>query len=260
MNIAVTNLSIDSSMVNEYLNFLSNNGIKGIEVAITKINNWDQISEDDIHEYVEMLKLNNIKVTSIQSIFYNTDFKDLSDFEKITSHFKRVIDYSKILNSNIIVFGSPKIRKKFNGYEDKISDIFKFLDQYCDNSGLKICIEPNSTYYGSEFFNTIDEIVDFIKNNNFKNISTMIDTHNIILENQDPVDVFSEYYKFIDHIHISENNLSSIRHSDSHKYLSNKIISSGYGKTITYEFISQNFDHFSNSVQDFINIYKKTNL
>ncbi len=73
-----------------------------------------------------------------------------------------------------------------------------------------LCIEPNSKYYGGEYFFTIKEIVNFITLNNFCNIKTMVDTHNLLLENQNIEESIYNFKDHIKHIHISEINLSEI--------------------------------------------------
>ena len=66
----------------------------------------------------------------------------------------------------------------------------------------------------------------------------MIDTHNLILEKLNPIFEFKKYYKYINHIHISENNLLPIKDINFHVEFSKEIKKMNYDKIITYEIIA----------------------
>jgi sugar phosphate isomerase/epimerase len=63
----------------------------------------------------------------------------------------------------------------------------------------------------------------------------MIDTHNILLENEDPVIIFDQYKDYIKHIHISETKLGSFIKSDNHNKLSDILKEYNYDDLIIYE-------------------------
>ena len=84
-----------------------------------------------------------------------------------------------------MVFGSPNMRKGI--IDDSLSKIFKRIDESLNNTNITLVIEPNSKVYNGDYFHNIKEIVDFIENNKFINIKTMIDTHNLELEGYDPI-------------------------------------------------------------------------
>jgi sugar phosphate isomerase/epimerase len=99
----------------------------------------------------------------------------------------------------------------------------------------------------------VDEIVDFIESNNFKNIKTMIDTHNIILEGEDPITVLDRNYNHIYHIHVSEENLKPLMDIDFHLKFSDKLKSLDYKGIVTYELLP--CDDFENEIKLFKKIY-----
>ena len=179
---------------------------------------------------------------------------DLTDTDIITKHFDRLINYSRLLGVKILVFGSPNLRKKTNGWEESIVKVFKHVDEYLIGTGIKVLIEPNTSNYGGEFFHTVSEIVEFIKSNDLQNIRTMIDTHNSKLEGKDPNVEFVEYFNYIEHIHVSEPKLVVIKDDEFHNNFSNTIKNSNYNKTITYEVMK--FDELIPSIQIFSKLYK----
>ncbi len=254
MNLSVSNLAWDLEENPKIFKKLNELEIKQIEVAITKISSWDTLTDNILYEYKELLSINSLSVKSLQSIFYNTNVSSLEDTTGVLSHIEKLIHISKILGVNVLVFGSPSLRKKFNNYELTIKELFLKIDNLLEGSGVELSIEPNSKVYGGEYFFTVNEIVEFIRENNFKNIRTMIDTHNIILEGQDPIEMFNTYYDDINHIHISEKQLKPFTINDLHVTFAEVIRDKKYNKTLTYEVLKH--EDFINSLSDFSLNYK----
>lgn len=185
-----------------------------LEISFNNIDSWDDLTEEKLIIFKRQCDEFNISLKSAQSLFYNKvhlgDCISKNNNEKLLSHIDKIINFVKILKIEVLVFGSPTLRKDFKKNEKYIIDFFKYIDDKLIGTNCVLCIEPNSKYYGGEYFHTIGEIVNFIVTNNFSNIKTMIDTHNLQLENQDIKESIYNFKDFINHIHISEINLSEI--------------------------------------------------
>lgn len=251
MNLSVSDFAWDNNRSDLYSE-LNRIGIKQVEVIIPKINSWDYLNNDVLSSHLEYLKTYDLSPKTMQSLFFGVNCKDVSDVEIIKNHLLKLISYSKILSTNIMVFGSPSLRKKIGDWENSLSKIFTFIDEYLSDD-IQIAIEPNSKIYGGEFFFTLDEIIEFIVKYKLKNIKTMIDTHNLIHENLDPIAEFEKHFKYINHIHISETNLSIISDTEFHRNFSKTIKKLGYDRTITYEVKPNN--NLINSIELFKEIY-----
>jgi sugar phosphate isomerase/epimerase len=177
----------------------------------------------------------------------------VTESEKFINHFKTLISYSKILGIKTLVFGSPGLRKTNNLIESNLHETFKVIDDMLDGTDIQLCIEPNSSVYGGDFFYTISEIVNFIKTHNFKNIFTMCDTHNSWLENKDPNEELVEFFSYIKHIHISEPKLVPIDNIDTHLRISKTLKDLKYNGVLTYELNKCNT--FNDTVKDFYLTY-----
>ena len=199
MKLAVSHLAWDIEESEEIFEFLIFNGINNIEGVLTKINNWSNLSENSIYSYENLLNSKSINISSLQSLFYKTNINDLNDEESFINHVKKLIKYGQILSIKTLVFGSPSLRKTPTTTKNKIKYIFKEIDLLLQNTGIELSIEPNSKIYKGDFFHTIPEIIEFIEENELKNIKTMIDTHNLILEKQDPINDLQNYFKYINH-------------------------------------------------------------
>jgi len=254
MNLALSNFAWDTQESEKIFDSLKQIGITSIEGVLSKLNSWEELSNNDIVEYKSLLNSKGISIFSLQSLFYGVKCNSILDEDIFINHFSKLIEYSKLLSVKVLVFGSPSLRKKLIGRDELLPSIFKKLDTLLDGTGIQISIEPNSKIYGGEYFFTVPEIIDFIIFNGLKNIKTMIDTHNIILEDSDPIKEFECNYEYINHIHISEKKLSPIIDSNFHLKFSNRIKELGYDKTITYEVMK--CENVMDSVRDFYKIYK----
>lgn len=254
MNLAVSNLAWDNENSQIIFNTLKENDITQIECILSKIKNWDDLANEDIVNFKNELTSQGIVPYSIQSLFYGIDCENIGNVECIISHFKRLIEYSKILDVKILVFGSPNLRKKVINWEKCVIDIFKSIDYLLNETGIIVVIEPNSKVYGGQFFHSISEISKFIQENRFKNIRTMIDTHNSLLENLNFIEEFKEYFEIIEHIHISEPKLKHIIDSPILNSFSDNLKMMNYKKTITYEVLKS--EHVLDSIKTFSKIFK----
>lgn len=253
MKLAISNFVWDYNKSKDTFDFLKTVGIKNIEVVLTKYKPWSELSEIDILKYKDELNDWSVDPFSMQSLFFNINCT-INDVDIVINHFKRIIDYSEILGTKILVFGSPSLRKKITGYEINLSKVFKAVDVYLENKNINVVIEPNTSLYGGEYFINVSEIVNFIKINDLQNIKTMIDTHNIILENGDPIIDIEEFFDYIYHVHISEPGLSCIKEKSFHIDFSNKLKEVGYNKIVTYEV--NKCDNINESIKLFSEIYK----
>lgn len=254
MNLALSNFAWDNDESKVIFKTLKNNDIDNIECVLTKIKSWDDLTIDDIKNYKKELKKQKIIPYSIQSLFYNVNTDNLCNNEKNIPHIKRLIEYSKILGIKILVLGSPNLRKKINNWEKLIVEFFNEVDSLLKDTDIKLLIEPNSKVYNGEYFFKVSEIVEFINKYKFKNILTMIDTHNSVLENKNPNIEYANYYKYIKHIHISEPNLKVIEDNEFHKDFSNTLKKNNYNGVITYEVLK--CDEIINNISTFSKIYK----
>jgi sugar phosphate isomerase/epimerase len=252
MNIAISNFAWDFNESEDFFSFLNKNHINNLELVLTKYKDWSELNNDNLLIYKKLINDYNLNIYSLQSLFFNIQC-DINEKNKMIKHFKKLIDISIILNVKKLVFGSPNLRKIYNNYTKDLTYIFNEIDEYLENKDIHLLVEPNSKIYNGEFFFTIDEIVTYLKTNNFKNIKTMIDTHNSFLEKTNPINEIDKYNDFIEHIHISEMNLEKIKDLDFHNKFSKKLKDIKYDKLLTYEV--KKCDDIKNSIITFKEIY-----
>jgi sugar phosphate isomerase/epimerase len=239
MNLAVSNFAWDFDNLEEVSEILKENGINQVELIFTKYKNWDELTESEVYKLKELLNKHELSALSSQSLFYGVDCKSIvTDSKKFINHFNKLISYSKIIGIQVLVLGSPGLRNIeniTNVFDINLHETFKTIDNMLEGTGITLCIEPNASSYGGQFFTTIEEIVRFLTTYKFKNIFTMCDTHNSWLENKDPNEEIEKYFQYIKHIHISEIQLKNITDYQKFLEIKNKLSEKKYSGIITYE-------------------------
>ena len=248
MKLAVSDTGFDK--LEDVANELQNS-VHYLEIVPTKIKPYDILTVDDLLNYRSKLINLGIAPYSLLSLFYTLEIPNISYTEEIINHFRKLNEYMVDLNCDLMVFGSPTMRKAIPGWEDYLHYIFTIIDKELKVSGKYLIIEPVAAHYGAEFFTTIDEIVSFLREHNYTNIFTMIDTHNLFLEKQDPIEKYLQYKDYIKHIHVAEIGLGQLKSKSFHKKFA-KVLED-YEHVITHEIRDR--ENFKKSLKTFKEIY-----
>jgi len=191
-------------------------------VVSDKLNNFDY--------FETVFSRRNIGIYySTQSIFYGSNIKSFDD-DNILEYLNFVIDECSKCGIKIIVFGSPSLRK---GNKNILLNIFDYIDDRLKDNKIYLCVEPNSKYYGGQYYYSLDEIVSDIEK--YSNVKTMIDTHNLILEGENIIKQYKKYSDYIKHIHISEKDLKPIKDWNKYYEFVDFLKEECYNYGITYE-------------------------
>jgi sugar phosphate isomerase/epimerase len=227
--LGISNLAWDENI--DFL-VLKNNNIDYIEIVLPKHLNWNNHDLTKLNSFVNHAKNNNINILSTQSILFNSNVDGFHN-KNFINHIETVIDLCSKIGVNKLVLGAPNLRT--SEINLGLINNFYYIDNILKKYNQTLLIEPNSKIYKGNYFYTVSEIVDFIIKYKFSNIKTMIDTHNIILENQNPSKLFLENISHIDHIHVSEINLGDFTESDKHTELANTLKINKYDGLVIYE-------------------------
>lgn len=269
--LCVSNICVNKISQLQFSIILQTLGIKNVEIAPTKLIQWNLLS------CIDLSLFKNLNIYSFQSITYG--LKELNIFDDTNNNFYNhmvsVIDCAIKYGVKILVFGCPTNRRINNTIEetkniDNAIRLFNRLGDYCNDKSIKICIEPNSKLYNCNFINTIDEADLFVTKVNNKNISIMYDLGNAIME-KDNIDKLLLLKNKLSHVHISQEYMTNFiyPHNDN-KLLSNMLKTINYTNNITLEMLSINQNNIENSlefernqelstivssIKNFINIY-----
>lgn len=234
MNLGLSHLCISQENQKEVLQTMSDLGVNNLEIVFSKINSWQNITDEDITSFKEKLSSFGIDSKTTQSLLFGVNITSFSD-QSFVNQMIKVIETSKKIGVHTLVLGSPGQRKRTEDYHEKVSKNFQYINKVLVENGVMLCVEPNTKIYGGEYFFDVQEIVSWIIKNKYSNIKTMIDTHNSLLEGKNCLDEFIEFKDFIHHIHISEHGLNNFSKSELHQSFANLLKVEGYSHMITYE-------------------------
>jgi sugar phosphate isomerase/epimerase len=233
MKLGVSNLAWEDNIDLNYLvDLFKDNNINYIEAVLSKYIDWENINLDKLNRFISHIKSNELNIISTQSIFFNSNVKSFHDVN-FKHHLQKVSDVCFNFHIQFIVLGAPTLRN-FK-IDLGLTDYFSYVNEILRNNNQILLIEPNSKTYNGNFFYTLREINEFITQNNFTNIKTMIDTHNILLEKEKPFENFLTYSDLIYHVHISENNLGDFIESQDHNILAHTLKNQNYQGLVIYE-------------------------
>jgi D-psicose/D-tagatose/L-ribulose 3-epimerase len=213
--LSVSNIGFDNYKILDCAQKFRDMGIRGIEIAPTKI--WGVI-ENSKFQKMRTLKrqLNDlgVEVSGIQSLFFglpDLQILDRSFWPKIRRHMLLMFEVSQLLGSEILVFGSPKNRIRGELIQlvaDQIAtEFFQSLLIDLDSYDLRIALEPNAAEYGADYLTTYSEVVRLEQMIGSDRIGVQIDTGCLELAQINCVEAV--YSRDPIHVHISAPKLVS---------------------------------------------------
>jgi sugar phosphate isomerase/epimerase len=250
LKLGISSLAWDNDI--DYKNLFSvlkDNNIKFIEIVLPKFIDWKVNDTSKLSDFVNNVLFNGLYIKSTQSLYYGTGINSYHSLDFI-KHLEHVMNICKNIGVTHLVLGAPTMRT-----QDKVglSKIFSYIDSVLKENDQILLLEPNSKIYNGNYFFTVNEINNFIKTNNFNNIKNMIDTHNVLLEKENPTDIILNKKYDIKHIHISEQNLSGFTSSKHHDLFSQTLKENKYDGLIIYE--AQSSPNLINDIKIFSKTY-----
>jgi len=242
MKLSISNIAWLPEHDEEMYSFLREEKFAGLEIAPTRIfpdNPYEHIEEAKLFS-ARLLKEYGLSISSMQSIWFGRkeNIFGTSDERKIlTEYTKQAIDFAAAIECKNLVFGCPKNRNIPNGTSDTESvaiEFFAELANYAEKHGAIIAIEPNPTIYGTNFINTTPQAFELCKKLNINGFKVNLDIGTMI-ENKENIGVIRENITLINHIHISEPNLSPLEKRGLHTELYEVLRENNYGNFVSIE-------------------------
>lgn len=238
MKLALSGFAIDDTNEKEVFSLLNKYNITNIEGVLNKIHPWDLMNYTVVEDYKKKLEDNGLVCESLQSLLFGCNINSLNERDRARDHLERVISYARTLGVKILVLGSSILRKEYNFRT--LADLIWDLDHSLKDAGITLCIEPTAKYYGSEYWHSTDEIIEFLNKIRMrKNVCTMIDLHNIITEQKHNNNIVSVQLNnnidWIEHIHISDLYVESNDYNFMHEEFGGTLHKLNYNGIVTYE-------------------------
>jgi len=248
---------------------LENLDIKGIEIAPRKISSKlpELLSKKEMLNYKRFWKDKGINIIAMQALLYGKPdlklFESSKIREKLYKYILNIISIANSLNVKIMVFGSPKNRKRNNLSLEEANNIaipfFRKIGEAAHKNGIKFCIEHNPPEYDVDYIQTPLEALELVKKVNNPGFGLNIDTGGLILSNEG-AETIIKCKNFISHFHISQPFLTSILEADinTHKSFADALRKIGYSNWISIEMRPPNPDgNNADLIRRSINFIKK---
>lgn len=243
----ISNLSWKHNDDESMLNKLNMFGIKSLEVSPYKY--FDNSCEID--KYPLQKKYD---IYAFQSILYPHTFNIFTEFDIAIEYFNKIIIVAKHLGVKILVFGSPKNRRRGQlSYNEAINYavlFFKQVSQVARDHNIIIAIEPNAQCYGCDFITNSVEGRELVLKVNSPFFRLHLDVGCMYLENENILSCINNNLDILAHIHFSAPQLKCLSSNSkiNYKELFYKIKKT-YNKMISIEMLNQtDFDIFKDII------------
>lgn len=244
MNLAISNIAWDAKEDKEIYKLMREYNFTGLEIAPTRffLSNPYDTDKDRLLSLKKEINKENLEIIALQSILYGKPelklFETERQRERLNEYLKKSIIFAYLLGAKVLVFGSPKnriMKDKDTDYSIAI-EFFKEIGNYAAKYNVKICIEANPKVYNTNFINTTNEALKFVKKVNNEGCGLHVDIGTIILNNED-ISVIEKSMNYINHIHLSEPflNLINQENSDFHKKIAKILRKNKYNNWVSIE-------------------------
>tara|TARA_Y100000310_G_scaffold342995_1_gene448647 strand:+ start:11032 stop:12612 length:1581 start_codon:yes stop_codon:yes gene_type:complete len=228
LKLAVSNIAWNSSEEDDIKKLLLEMDVKGIEISPDKL--FDEKLEFDDNKIIQYRKFwskNNIDMVSIQGVLFSKDnlkiFNSEENRRDTMAYLKKIISVSEKLGVKVVMFGSPKNRKRNELTTDEADAIaipfFRELARCAYDKGMYFCIEHNPKEYDSDYIEMASEALILAKKMNHPGFGINIDTGALILSGDSSETIIS-CGNYIKHYHISQPHLSSVESIDENVHKS----------------------------------------
>jgi len=239
MKLSISNIAWSAEYDLEMYDFLKKVNFSGLEIAPTRIfpeNPYEKLNEATEFS-VWFKKTYQLEISSMQSICFGKNeaiFGSAEERKSISDYVKKSIDFAQSIGSRNLVFGSPKNRIIGENQDEVALDFFKELGNYAATKDTILALEPNPEIYGTNFINTTNQALDFVKQIDSDGLKVNFD-FGTFLYNGEKLNDIEENLQWINHIHISEPHLEFIQKREIHQELINILIKNNYNKYVSIE-------------------------
>jgi sugar phosphate isomerase/epimerase len=254
MKLALSNLAFPMNVADPTLRHMKTLGFDGIEVALTRIAPWLDLTPKLVMDYACRLADLGLTVPSLQAIYFGLDGAALLGnelaFAPIIERTKLVAEYGALLNARIAVFGAPKLRHSFGMASEDAIDLsatrLERLAEICGQSGLILAMEPVPKVYGGDFlerWRDLAHVVRMIANPNFQ---IHLDIGCVSLGGDDISEAIRECADILAHFHVAERDLGGFENcSFDHVAAGECLRAITWGQWIAIEMVEQSPDNIT---------------
>lgn len=217
MRLAVSNLAWKLEDTPKALRTLKASGVSGVEVAPTRIAEWDVLSDKMLQDYRRDIENAGLVVSSLQAVLFGKPDAILlgneAGFRRMLDHVKYVADIAEALGARVLVFGAPRNRSRGAMAEPEALALgrerLSYMGDILLGSSVVIGIEPVPEIYGGDFLTSAQEVIDMVTAVGHPNVGVHLDTGCVKLGGGSIADAIGAAGTKLCHFHAAEPNLGN---------------------------------------------------
>ena len=219
MNVAISNIAWRREEEGEVAQLLQRMGIQAVEVAPGKIGpDPARLPDAEIDRYRAFWNGLGIEIVSMQALLFGQDslalFQSAAQRDEMLAYLGRIARLGGRLGAKVLVFGSPKNRKKGTLGEVEARAIavpfFREVGKLAEEFGTSVCIEPNPPAYGCDWITNARDALDFVNEVDHPGFGLHLDAAALHMAGEG-ADAIRRAGTQIRHFHASQPNLAPVK-------------------------------------------------
>lgn len=212
MRLAVSNLALPGSAGPAEWRALAAAGVRGIEVAPTRLAPWEELTPARLAAFREELAGAGLAIPAIQAIFYGVEGLSLLGpapaFAALRGQLARAAGIGAAMGAGVAVFGAPRQRARGGlGAEQAFSlgaERFRLLAETAFAEGVRIGLEPVPAAYGNDFLASWQEVLAMVRAVDHPGLAVHLDTACVMLGGGDIAEAVRQSAPWLAHVHAAE--------------------------------------------------------
>lgn len=215
--IALSNLAIPRDAALPLLERLAADGLRGVEVAPTRLAPWDALTPAMVQAHRAELAALGLAVPSLQAILFGVEGVALLEgeeaFERLLEHLRRVAGIAQAFGAGVAVFGSPRQRSRgalpeAEAFALGAARLRRCAEACWEEGRLALGLEPVPAAYGGDFLPTWQECLAMVETVSHPGLRLHLDTGCVRLGGGDIAEAIAAGRAVLAHFHAAEPGLA----------------------------------------------------
>ncbi len=242
--LGVSNLAWAPDAEQRAFALLAERGAHGVEVAPTRIADWEQLTPARLAAFRRGCKDAGLVVSSLQAVFFGRPEVALlgpdDAFEAMCAHMRLLARIAEALGAGVAVFGAPKSRLRGAMPVPEAmalaADRLRVLGGIAAQGGLTLGLEPVPPVYGADFLNHARDIIALVQQTEHPNVRAHLDTACVSLAGDDPAEAIRAAIPLLAHYHMAEPELGPFAEPVcDHESAGRALDAAGYDRWVVIE-------------------------
>lgn len=249
MKIALSNLAVPAQGFEEALHKFAAEGLSGVEIAPTRFADWDELDSKKLRNLRAIVEGAGLTVPSLQAILFGARdvalLADVSAFDRLLLHLKRVAEVGLALGASVAVFGAPRQRARGLLAPDAafalgVGRLRRAAGLVQSVAGVTLVLEPVPEAYGSDFLTSWQDTLEMVRAVAHPGLRLHLDTGCVLLGGGDIAEAIQVGAAELAHFHIAEPKLGGFTQPVAHHVdAAAALCAIGYERWLSIEMLEQ---------------------